>query len=59
MFMITCVPTNSPDNAYSISECQPDVLSPDLSHDVPLPTKVFIAQGEEVVDHKGLRRKSS
>ena len=57
--MITCVPTNFPDNAYSIYECQPDVLSPDLSHDVPLPTKVFIAQGEEVVDHKGLRRKSS
>ena len=37
--------------------CRPYVLSPDLSHDVPFPTKVFVAQGEEVVDHKGLCRK--
>ena len=26
-----------------------------LCHDVPLPTKVFIAKGEKVVDDKGLR----
>jgi hypothetical protein len=32
----------------------PYVFSPDLCHDVPLSTKVFVAQGEEVVDHKGL-----
>ena len=32
----------------------PYILSPDLGHDVPFPAKVFVAQGEEVVDNKGL-----
>ena len=35
-------------------ECEPYILSPDLGHDVPFPAKVFVAQGEEVVDNKGL-----
>ena len=30
------------------------MLSPDLRHDVALSTKVLIAQGEKVVDNKGL-----
>ena len=56
-FFSTFCPANSSGQAYCTFECQPYVLSPDLSHNVPLPPKVFVAQGEKVVDHKGLLQK--
>lgn len=30
----------------------PDGLAPDFTHDVALPSKILVAEGEEVVDDK-------